>query len=90
MVVLLPTSIPEAHAPPPRCPTLPLTGNWQIISSCVIHASTTPPESVMVLNGSVLVILNGGILTIPSGQSITIESGSGVLIKDGGTLQVNS
>jgi len=71
----------------PSC-TTPSTGDWTIISSCVLETNFSAPANVIVQNNSVLTIPNGVTLTVPSGHKITVVSGSGILIKSGGTLRI--
>jgi len=70
----------------PFC-TPPGSGNFVILSSCILEGNLPVPENVMVENSSVLTIKNGMILDINFASfNLTVKSGSGVLIEAGGSI----
>jgi hypothetical protein len=75
--------------PYPNC-SPPQSGDWTVLSSCILENSFIAPASIIVQNNVVLQIPNTVTLTISSGENITIKAGGGVLIKNGGSLLVVS
>ena len=70
----------------PFC-TPPGSGNFVILSSCILEGNSPVPENVMVQNDSVLTIKNGMTLDINFASfNLTVKSGSGVLIEAGGKI----
>ncbi|MGH9909518.1 MAG: Ig-like domain-containing protein, partial [Nitrososphaerales archaeon] len=66
---------------------LPSSGDWTVISSCILQNDFNAPANVTVQNGAVLTIPSGVSLNIDLAQyHLLVKSGSGVLIKAGGKI----
>jgi hypothetical protein len=65
----------------------PITGNWNVTTSCSMTVSALAPASVVISNNAVLTIPNGIILDIDFGSyNMTVQNGSRLLIDSGGKM----
>ena len=65
----------------------PVSGDWNVTSSCALVISPTAPANVIIQNGAVLTIPNGLSLNIDFAHfHLLVKHNSGVLIKAGGKI----
>jgi hypothetical protein len=69
------------------CDPIPVSGDWNVQSSCILSINSTINGNVIVQNGVILEIPSDVILNIDfTNFKLTVKSGGGVLIKAGGAI----